>query len=432
MEKLKNICKKIEYGYTASANEMKIGPKFLRITDIQNVFIEWEKVPYCEIDLVNYEKYKLHKNDIVIARTGASTGINTIIDKDVPNSVFASYLIRLIIKEEYNPLFVHFFLQSIYYKNYIDSILGGSAQPNANANELTNVFLPAVERKYQDKICNILSSINNKIKINNRSNVILEKISQLLFKHWFIDFEFPNEQGKPYKSSGGEFIDSELGKIPKGWSVGYFNSFNFEIISGDWGSEEYSDKNNLEIYCIRGTDLAELNINKFINLPIRFIEMPKNKNKLLYQGDLIIEISGGSPTQSTGRSLIVTKEMSNFYNNKLICSNFCKIIRPYNIEESFYLYYLLKLLYNKKILFNFETGTTGIKNLDLKYILTKYRIINPNKETIKKFFNKIYSIILKMHNNAIQNSNLIQIRDLLLPKLITGKIRVNLENTEES
>jgi type I restriction enzyme, S subunit len=287
---------------------------------------------------------------------------------------------------------------------------------------------PVIEQK---AIANILSCFDDKIELNNKINSILEQISQAIFKHWFIDFGFPNEQGKPYKSSGGEFIDSELGKIPKGWEIGFLNDFNIEVCSGKWGSGKYTSKDNLEVSCIRGTDLAEINVGRLINLPKRFINNLSSEEYLLRDGDIIIEISGGSPTQSTGRALLISKDILNFYNNKLVCSNFCKIIRSSNIFKSYYLYNFLKLLYNKGIFFNFEIGTTGIKNLDFKFLFSKFKVVIPDKKIIEFYYHKTNKLILKIYNNAIQNNKLAQIRDILLPKLITGKIRLNLEDTKE-
>ncbi len=92
---LKENCSSIQYGYTQSASVEKLGPKFLRITDIQDKIINWQSVPYCKINEEDYKKYKLADGDILIARTGASTGTNAIYRKEMPDAVFASYLIRL-------------------------------------------------------------------------------------------------------------------------------------------------------------------------------------------------------------------------------------------------------------------------------------------------------------------------------------------------
>lgn len=115
--KLSDICDTIQYGYTQSASTEKVGPKFLRITDIRNDFIDWDNVPYCQISSEDFQKYKLEEGDIVIARTGATTGINKYIDSNIPESVFASYLIRIKINKDNDPRFVGYVLSSKKYED---------------------------------------------------------------------------------------------------------------------------------------------------------------------------------------------------------------------------------------------------------------------------------------------------------------------------
>ena len=141
---LENLCEDISYGYTESASSEPIGPKFLRITDIVPTRINWADVPYCKITDANYKKYKLEIGDIVIARTGATTGYNKTI-KDNVDSVFASYLIRYKIdRSMVCPLYIGFVLQSNSWYDYVDAIAGGSAQPGANAKQLGSyeILLP--------------------------------------------------------------------------------------------------------------------------------------------------------------------------------------------------------------------------------------------------------------------------------------------------
>jgi type I restriction enzyme S subunit len=125
------------YGYTQSASSAPIGPKFLRITDIQGGKIDWATVPYCEIHQ-DSSRYSLQSGDIVVARTGASTGENAYIE-ECPKSVFASYLIRIRFTDKNLARYIAKFMRSTRYQDYIASCIGGSAQPNANAGTLTDI-----------------------------------------------------------------------------------------------------------------------------------------------------------------------------------------------------------------------------------------------------------------------------------------------------
>ena len=138
---LASACTSIDYGYTASASADPVGPRFLRITDIVGGHLDWDQVPYVAIDSVAAKKYRLHHGDIVLARTGASTGSSQYISHP-PDAVFASYLVRLKIGGEFNARFVSYYLKSEQFWKHIRGVLGDkSAQPNASA---TTVFQPLV------------------------------------------------------------------------------------------------------------------------------------------------------------------------------------------------------------------------------------------------------------------------------------------------
>lgn len=138
--KLKDVCDAVNYGYTASANkEVEVGPRFLRITDIVPNTIDWENVPYCEVDEDDTAKYLLKEGDIVIARTGATTGYAKRLHKRHPKSVFASYLVRIVPSDAMGKHYIGLIVESDDYKAFIKSNLGGAAQPQANAQVLTSL-----------------------------------------------------------------------------------------------------------------------------------------------------------------------------------------------------------------------------------------------------------------------------------------------------
>src|SRR5699024_8577850 len=110
-------------------------------------------------------------------------------------------------------------LKSPLMKNQYKSMSTGTAQPQLPIKDIKKLELIVPPLEEQEKIANILSSLDDKIELNNDMNKTLEEMAQSIFKRWFVDFEFPNEDGEPYKSSGGEMVDSELGMIPKGWEV---------------------------------------------------------------------------------------------------------------------------------------------------------------------------------------------------------------------
>lgn len=186
---LSEISDTIDYGYTASAIENEVGHYFLRITDIVNKNVKWSRVPYCYISDIDFEKYKLEKGDIVIARTGATTGAHYMIrERDPATIVFASYLIRFKInkKKAYSD-FINYILKSYIWKEYVKSVAGGSAQPGANAKVLGSFsfYLPPLPE--QKAIAGVLGSLDDKIGLLQRQNATLEAMAETLFRQWFIE-----------------------------------------------------------------------------------------------------------------------------------------------------------------------------------------------------------------------------------------------------
>ena len=180
--KLGELCSDISYGYTATASSKPIGPKFLRITDIVSDRISWEDVPYCKIDDSKIDKYTLGIGDIVIARTGATTGYNQIIRSDV-HSVFASYLIRCKLKQSIAyPFFISCVLQSAYWRNFIEGIKARSAQPGANAKDFSSFRLPLPTLLEQKAIASLLETWDTAIEKTEELIAAKEKQFKWLLK----------------------------------------------------------------------------------------------------------------------------------------------------------------------------------------------------------------------------------------------------------
>jgi type I restriction enzyme S subunit len=146
---LSELCELIDYGYTASAEQGEVGPKFLRITDIVPDVIDWSAVPYCLIEDDRLERFRLTEGDIVIARTGATVGYAKRLHGRHPEAVFASYLVRLRLKPEVDNLIAGVFVESDSYKDYVQSRVGGAAQPNANARVLAGAEMHVPPHRLQ-------------------------------------------------------------------------------------------------------------------------------------------------------------------------------------------------------------------------------------------------------------------------------------------
>ncbi len=177
--KISDFTSTIQYGYTQSSSTEQVGPAFLRITDIQGGIVSWEDVPFCEINEKDKKKYLLETGDIVVARTGASTGENTYIHSP-PNAVFASYLVRFKFEDISISRIVGVYLRTKHYRDFIKNILGGSAQPNANAQQLSSALIIIPKNNLARKFYELVKTYDNKKRKNEESINHLTKLRDTL------------------------------------------------------------------------------------------------------------------------------------------------------------------------------------------------------------------------------------------------------------
>jgi len=160
--KLFAFCIKLQYGYTETSSSEKIGPHYLRITDIQENKVNWSEVPFCKISQDDYCKFRLFKDDIVVARTGATTGKSLLLNEDV-DAVFASYLIRISLNKRLLPRYLSYFMNSDYYWIQIIEEKKGIAQPGVNANKLGQINIPIPPLPEQQRIVDTIESLFEKL-----------------------------------------------------------------------------------------------------------------------------------------------------------------------------------------------------------------------------------------------------------------------------
>lgn len=397
---LKDICidSKGSYGIGASAVEYDLNlPTYLRITDINDDgTINYEGLK--SVDSPESNKYFLEKNDIVFARTGNSTGKAYFYDERDGKFVYAGFLIKFSLDEtKVNPKYVKLYTLSDKYKNWVNSFSTGSTRANINAKGYGDMPLELPDRQTQDYIVNILESLNNKIRINNEMNKTLEEMAQTLFKRWFIDFDFPNENGEPYRSSGGKMVDSELGEIPEGWEAGKLGDL-FKFVKGKKPkivSETFSEETPLKYLTIKGFNGDE---NLYAS---------EDKTILINKKDIVMVMDGAS-----SGDVYIGK-------SGVLGSTFSKIEKTKEIDWS-YIYLILKY-YESDI----KSHTTGsaIPHTDKGYV-EKIRVPLPNLELLNILSKKISGIIKRKLINQEEIQSLTEIRDTLLPKLMSGEIEV--------
>lgn len=201
------------------------------------------------------------------------------------------------------------------------------------------------------------------------------------------------------------------------WPIGSFSHFIRSTVGGDWGQETPAGNYTQEVSCIRGTDIPLLNSGSISSAPTRYI-LPKNfVTKKIKADDLVVEISGGSPVQATGRIALVPQQVLDYRGDKLICSNFCRVVTV----DSTYLQYFLQhwlYLYRAGRMFDYENSSTGLKNFDFSSFVEKEPIPIPPEELVQSYNKAVSPLYRQLFANGFEIEALQETQQHILPQIM--------------
>ena len=392
-----------DHGYRAlSAKNVKTG-----------IIVAEESIRYVDEDLYKkWMKDEVQRGDILIT-SEAPFGEVFYWNSD-EKIVLSQRLFDVRVKRDVCAQYVYYYMTSYPFQAELRSRASGTTVLGLKQPELLKAKVVLPDYETQQKIAAQLSEIDNKIAINRRICENLEAQAQALFKHWFIDFA-------PFKD--GKFVESDLGMIPEGWRVGTYDEIIQKTISGDWGKEKPEGNYTHKVACIRGCDFQDVKMGLRGKTPERFI-LEKNYNtKHFNDKDVLVEISGGTATVSTGRICPVSQLLIDKYNGDIVCTNFCRLVRPC-FGYSSYLYYSWRYKYDRKVMFGYENGTSGIKNFSIKDFTSREQLIIPKLSDLQIFEGMIEHIHTHIQNMGSESAKLATLRDTLLPKLMSGQIKL--------
>lgn len=283
---------------------------------------------------------------------------------------------------------------------------------------LNNINIEYRDIEEQKRIADILSAYDNLIENNNKRMKLLEQMAESLYKEWFVRFRFPGYEDV-------EFVGSSLGKLPSTFNIVKIGTVIEYYIGGGWGEEELSELFPEEAYVVRGTDFPNVKYGILDSCPLRYHKSSNYNQRAFKVNDIAFEVSGGTQKQPVGRSILITERQLDRFNNRLICASFCKLIRC-NIKKVSprYFYHWLQYLYETRIIEQYQLQSTGIINFKFEYFLRKCNLMIPPKDIMDKFMESVKPIYDEIDNLAEQNSKLIAQRDMLLPRLMSGKLEV--------
>lgn len=350
------------------------------------------------------EKSRFIEKGTLILSNSATPGIPKIMGIDA--CVHDGWLI---IDEFKNVTQEFLYYSFIYERDRLLNLSNGSVFRNLKTDIVKNyeINLPGVNE--QKAIAKVLSDLDEKIETNNKINKKLEEMAQAIFKQWFVDFEFPNEDGKPYKSSGGEMVESELGMIPKGWNIKKLSELADMKNGVNYGRNQEGEK--VKVVNVRDFD-GSLVVNDK-KLDSVFLLQKQINDYRLQKYDTVI-VRSAKP----GETLLVNDD------NLKVYSGFTIRIRPKDYNIKLYVFYCIRNSIRQ--LENSSNGTI-FKNLN-QQLLGKVSVIEPKIEVINKYNDFIKTIIDKIYIVNEEINRLTDLRDTLLPKLMSGEIRVPVEN----
>ncbi|MEJ9171890.1 restriction endonuclease subunit S [Bacillus cereus] len=354
------------------------------------------------------KRYSLEEDEILIATVGSwPTNPNSVVGRvvRVPKLKEVALLNQNIVKitsnsDLLNNDFLYYLLKSKTFKDYLVSTAQGSANQASITLESIKKFnfeLPPIDAQY--KIAHFLKTMDKKIKTNKQIINSLEQLSQTLFKHWFIDFEFPNEQGHSYKLSGGEMVESELGEIPKRWTVDTLSSIS-EIVMGQSPKSDTYNTENQGLPLLNGAaDFKNRQLN-----PSKYTSDPK---KVGEKGEFVFGVRAtiGLVTELDGNYAI---------------GRGAGIAKPSNDVFKEFLYEILNKAFN-----DFKYTASGSVYLNIsKNDLKDYKLILPTHEIMNKYHEATKALLVQKENLIQENRSLEALRDILLPKLLSGESEI--------
>ncbi len=337
------------------------------------------------------------------------------ISKFPENLVVSTGFIVISCNKDYiEPKFLYYLLTQQEMTDYLHSIADAStsAYPSLKSSDIENLEISLPPMAEQRRIAGILGAIDDKIENNRRINTNLELQAQALYKQWFVDFDFPNEDGKPYKSSGGKMVDSELGLIPEGWRVGNIGGY-CKIRSGYAFKSSWWTDRGVKIIKIKNiTENGVLDMSECSYVDIKHCDKASDFNG--HAGDLIIAMTGAT----LGKVCIIPYHTTDYYINQRVGKFF---LGDNPINKLPFIHCILRDENVMSEIINKGQGSAqpNISASDVETI----KIVMPSYYIMDKFNLLLQSNYALWLKNMAEVNSFATLRDTLLPKLMNGEIK---------
>ena len=367
--------------------------------------------------------FGLRKGDFLInvRNSREIVGKSCVIDIIPDNTLFNHMLVRIAHMDWISSVYINAWLNTEYVKKALDGIKSGTttviALYQADLYRLP-VLIPS--KQHIDSVSSLLSTIDKKIRLNNQINDNLEQLTKTLYDYWFVQFEFPDKDGKPYKSSGGKMVWNKKLKreIPVGWEVKSLNDITVNYRGVSYNKEDLLSYPNEGVLVLRGNNIQENRLvydNNVAYIPSSFV----SEEQIIKKHDIIMTMSSGSK-EHIGKCVMFQFDSLHTY------GAFLTKFTPNN-ECPYFVFQIMNSEYFKSKIKNI-CGGTGINNLTnqtFDEILFAY----PSNEILSSFEKRLNSFFEKIGINDFEVIRLTQMRDWLLPMLMNGQVHV--KNTQQ-
>jgi len=391
---------------------VETGTPIVTVEHLGVISFSTQKLPLVsDFDKARLLKYVLKEGDIVFSRVG-SVDRSTYVSHKEDGWLFSGRCLRVRVdKNKACPKFISHYFRQKNFKEMMVNISVGATMPSLNTTLMDNLPLHVPDVRTQEKIAAVLSSLDSKIELNNRINAELEAMAKTIYDYWFVQFDFPDKNGKPYKSNGGKMVwNAELKReIPEGWEVQKLSHFG-EFRNGINYDPSLPGDTEAKIINVRNISCSTLFVSQY-GLDTISLKKKNVDNYLVTDKDIIIARSGIPGA---------TRMMLEFAENTIYCG-FIIRFQVNSIINKNYLFYFLKDMERNTTA---KSGGTIMSNVN-QDTLNRMSVIEPSKHLIIKFNEFITPIFSKINAIIQENQQLSNLRDWLLPMLMNGQVTVN-------
>ncbi|EPA1954307.1 restriction endonuclease subunit S [Vibrio alginolyticus] len=375
---------------------------------------KWDELEEINPEGVTKVEDYLKEGDLLFVRSNGNkklVGRSLYINKDI-KALYSGFCIRARLKtDDICPLFLAYFTKTQFFRDAI-SFVAGTNINNLNQGILSEVRIPSYSKEKQALIVEALSSIDKKIELNNRINAELESMAKTLYDYWFVQFDFPDANGKPYKASGGKMVynDALKREIPQDWKVNKLVEITSLIRRGI--SPKYTEESGTQVLnqkCIRNQKISFEDSRRHQAI------MDDNDERLLKPFDVLVNSTG---VGTLGRVAYVKR----LAEKKTTVDSHVSIVRA-NPDKVCPRYLAWKLMRYQPVIEAAANGSTGQVELS-KSFLEDLDVIIPSGSVAKKFSEFVEPIAISVAKRESENEQLISLRDWLLPMLMNGQVTV--------